>query len=162
MHSKQPLKELGLKPKILSAGAVIVRPTDTGPRLLLLRAYNYWDFPKGEVEAGESPLNAAHREVAEETGIVQLKHPWGELYRETLPYGKGRVARYYLGITNQASITLPTNPELGRPEHQEYRWATPEEAHELLSDRLRPILDWALNKISTKVNMNKSKSQDRT
>ena len=135
-------------PKVLSAGAVIVRPTDTGPRLLLLRAYNYWDFPKGEVELGETPLEAAHREVAEETGIVQLQHPWGELYRETAPYGKGKVARYYLAITTQTSIILPINPELGRPEHHEFRWATPEEAAELLSDRLQPILDWALYQIS--------------
>ncbi|NIR95764.1 MAG: NUDIX domain-containing protein [Gammaproteobacteria bacterium] len=139
-----------MKPRILSAGAVIVRPTDTGPRILLLRAYNYWDFPKGVVEPGETPLEAAHREVAEETGIEQLVQPWGELYRETAPYGKGKVARYYLAITTQTSITLSINPELGRPEHHEYRWATPEEARELISGRLLPILDWALHQIGIK------------
>ncbi|NIR58308.1 MAG: NUDIX hydrolase, partial [Gammaproteobacteria bacterium] len=33
----------------LSAGVVVVRTDRDGPRYLLLRAYRYWDFPKGEV-----------------------------------------------------------------------------------------------------------------
>lgn len=133
-----------MKPRTLSAGAVVVRQTGKGPRLLLLRAYNYWDFPKGEVESGETPLDAARREVAEETGLEHITLPWGEQYRETVPYGKGKVARYYLASTSQKEITLLVNPKLGRPEHHEYRWTTPDEARNLLSERLQPILDWAL------------------
>ena len=140
--------EFCLKPLTLSAGAVIIRQTDEGPRLLLLRAYNYWDFPKGEVEPGETPLAAARREVAEETGLKQVDLPWGERYCETAPYGKGKVARYYLASTSQTVITLPVNPDLGRPEHHEFRWTTPEEARELLSERLHPILEWALKQIT--------------
>ncbi len=37
----------GKKPKILSAGVIIVRYFDAGWRYLLLRVYDYWDFPKG-------------------------------------------------------------------------------------------------------------------
>ncbi|MGH8579780.1 MAG: NUDIX domain-containing protein [Gammaproteobacteria bacterium] len=33
----------------------------------MLRAYNYWDFPKGTVEPAEDPFEAACREVEEET-----------------------------------------------------------------------------------------------
>lgn len=141
-----------VKQRTLSAGAVIVRLADEGPRLLLLRAYNYWDFPKGEVESNETPLEAARREVKEETGLNHFDFPWGERYRETIPYGKGEVARYYLVTTLQREVTLPANPELGelgRPEHIEYRWATPEEAKGLLSERLQPILEWALTQINT-------------
>lgn len=133
-----------MQPTTLSAGAVIVRKSDTGLRVLLLRAYNYWDFPKGEVESGETPLEAAYREVTEETGLPQHDLAWGDRYCETAPYGKGKVARYYLATTSQTVITLPVNPELGRPEHHEFRWATPDEARNLLSARLQPILDWAL------------------
>ena len=69
----------------LSAGVVVVRETADGPRYLLLRAYRHWDFPKGMVEAGEEPLAAARREVAEETGIATLDFAWGEVFRETAP-----------------------------------------------------------------------------
>ena len=54
----------------LSAGVVVLRDTVEGPRYLLLRAYKHWDFPKGMVEVDEAPLDAARREVAEETGIA--------------------------------------------------------------------------------------------
>ena len=78
---------------LLSAGVVIVRPGQHGCAFLLLRAYSYWDFPKGLVEAGEMPFDAARREVAEETGITQLQFRWQQDYYETAPYGRGKVAR---------------------------------------------------------------------
>ncbi|MFO7859140.1 MAG: NUDIX domain-containing protein, partial [Ectothiorhodospiraceae bacterium] len=59
----------GMKVRTLSAGVVVVRREAQGWRCLLLRAYQYWDAPKGRVEAGETPLEAARREVREETGI---------------------------------------------------------------------------------------------
>ncbi len=33
----------------------------------------YWEFPGGKVERDEAPLNALHRELEEEIGIVVLK-----------------------------------------------------------------------------------------
>ena len=57
----------------LSAGVVVVRPSEEGWRFLLLRAFNHWDFPKGMVEAGEQPLEAAIREVQEESLIEDLE-----------------------------------------------------------------------------------------
>ena len=53
----------------LSAGIIVVRHIDAKPNFLLLRAYEYWDFPKGIVEPGEQPLEAALREVEEETTL---------------------------------------------------------------------------------------------
>jgi len=132
-----------MRPVTLSAGVVIVRPAPQEVRYLLLRAYSYWDFPKGLVEAGERPLGAAIREVEEETGLVNLEFHWGEPYRETEPYGRGKVARYYLAESANGQVSLPVNPELGHPEHHEFRWLDYDEARALLSPRLRPILDWA-------------------
>ena len=88
----------------LSAGVVVVRETAEGPRFLLLRAYRHWDFPKGMVEPGETPLDAAKREVEEETGLAGLDFRWGEDFRETPPYARGKVARYYLARTPQAEV----------------------------------------------------------
>jgi 8-oxo-dGTP pyrophosphatase MutT (NUDIX family) len=122
---------------------VVARASPQGWRLLILRAYRNWDFPKGRVEPGELPLEAALRETAEEAAISDLAFRWGEGYCETAPYGRGKVARYYLAETAQESITLPVSPELGRPEHDEGRWVSFDEAERLLPPRLQPILDWA-------------------
>jgi len=126
-----------------AAGAVVLRRTDRGVRLLVLRAYRNWDFPKGMVEPGESELDAARREVAEETGLADLDFPFGDVHCETLPYALGKVARYYLAETEQQAIELPVSPELGRPEHHEWRWVSFDEAEELLPPRLARVLDWA-------------------
>lgn len=131
----------------LSAGVVVVRDTPDGWRFLLLRAFNHWDFPKGMVEHGEEALTAARREVREETLIDDLYFDWGERYRETGPYSRGKVARYYLARTTTEAVSLPVLPELGRPEHNEYRWVTLDSARKLVSVRVRPILDWAAEQL---------------
>src|SRR5205823_1379167 len=103
----------GVKPKHpRAAGAVVFRRTDSGVRLLVLRAYKNWDFPKGMVDPGESQLDAAKREVAEETGLYDLEYPFGEEFKETLPYSTNKVARYYLAETTEHDIELPVSPEL--------------------------------------------------
>lgn len=136
--------------KALSAGVIIVRRRPDGPRYLLLRAYNYWDFPKGLVEPGEDPLTSAMREVEEETTLTALTFQWGHDYRETPPYGPGKVARYYLAENKDQSVALPVNPELGRPEHHEFRWLEYQQTRKLLAPRVQPILDWAHALVSDK------------
>ena len=129
--------------KRLSAGVVVVRDTPAGLRYLLLRAYRHWDFPKGMVEADETPFAAARREVAEETGIQSLDFAWGEVYRETLPYARGKVARYYLARTVEENVALAANPQTGIHEHMEYRWVDLDQANALVTPRVKQILDWA-------------------
>ena len=133
--------------RILSAGVVVVRRAEDGWRVLLLRVYNYWDCPKGLVEAGEGPLDTARREVREETGITDLEFRWGEEFIETPPYSKGKVARYYLAETRTADANLPINPQLGRTEHHEWRWLSWEEAEQRVVDRLWNVLRWAQDRI---------------
>lgn len=127
----------------LSAGIAIVRCDGGEYRYLLLRAYRYWDFPKGMVEPGETPLVAARREAREEAGLAEIELRWGERYLETEPYAGGKVARYYLGLASAASVTLAVNQALGRPEHHEYRWVSYATARRLVGPRLRAVLDWA-------------------
>lgn len=131
--------------KRLSSGAVVVRETAEGLRFLLLRAFDHWDFPKGIVEDGEVPLEAAQREIEEETTLCDLEFAWGETYIETGPYSRGKTARYYIVRTLTMKIELPVNPELGRAEHSEFRWVDYDEAMKLTSPRVRPVIKWAAN-----------------
>ena len=135
------------RPPRLSSGVVVVRSTPSGWLFLMLRAYRNWDFPKGGVEAGEQPLAAARREVREETAIGDLRFTWGEDYQETEPYGNNKVARYYIAETQTAGVTLPVNPDLGRPEHNEGRWVTLAVARTLGSPRVVAIVEWAAGKL---------------
>jgi 8-oxo-dGTP pyrophosphatase MutT (NUDIX family) len=132
-----------------AAGAVIFRRSDRGVRLLVLRAYRNWDFPKGMLEPGEDALAAARREVEEETGLAGLGYPFGDEFKETLPYSGNKVARYYLAETDAEKIVLPVSPELGRPEHDEYRWVSFDEAEDLLPPRLAAVLEWAKKTITS-------------
>ncbi len=95
------------------------------------------------VEPGEALLDAAIRETAEETSITDLVFHWGEHFYETAPYGRGKVARYYLAETVIKTIILPVSPQIGRPEHHEWRWVSFGEAAHLLPQRLQPVLGWA-------------------
>lgn len=57
-----------------SAGAVVM----VGDRCLALRRGGEWVFPKGHLERGERPENAAIREVHEETGLeARILQPIG-------------------------------------------------------------------------------------
>ena len=126
-----------------AAGIIVLRRFPEGWRLLVLRAYRNWDFPKGRIEAGEDPLAAAVRETLEETGLTDLAFSWGHVFRETEPYAGGKIARFYIAQTRSERIELPVSPELGRPEHHEWRWTSFNEARELLAPRLRFAVDWA-------------------
>lgn len=53
--------------RVLGAGGVLFNPA--GEVLLIRDRMGYWVFPKGHLDEGETPEQAALREVREETGI---------------------------------------------------------------------------------------------
>lgn len=128
-------------------------------KYLIMRCYKNWDFPKGEFDpVREQPIVAALREFHEETGIsvldptfdLQIKlvdmrsmKPWSV---DTEPYGKGKtqkVATFFLAkfpVEFMGKVNPPISPELGKAEHEEVRWATFNEALELLHPRLQAVL----------------------
>ena len=61
-------------PREKSAGAIIFRIENNVPHYLLLHYESgHWEFAKGHIEDGEKPEDAARREIAEETGIKDIK-----------------------------------------------------------------------------------------
>lgn len=59
------------KPEVLAAGAVVWRRVEQRVEIVLVHRAHYddWSLPKGKLDPDESALEAAIREVREETGI---------------------------------------------------------------------------------------------
>jgi len=98
-----------------SAGGVVYRIVDGSPLYLLIRdSYRNWGFPKGHVEEGELPDDAALREVSEETGLSDLAMrglietiDWHFRFRGTLIH---KICHFYLMETAE-STTSPQRTE---------------------------------------------------
>src|SRR4051794_6125462 len=131
----------------LSAGGGVVREVKGSLGFFFFWAFCNWGFFQGKIGGGGEALQAAIREVKEETLIESLQFRWGEVYRETAPYSHKKVARYYVAQTTTEAVTLPVRPELGRAEHNEWRWVTFEQGLALCSPRLDPIIRWAAETI---------------
>jgi hypothetical protein len=137
-----------LPPRTLSAGIVVVCRDDARYRLLCLRAFDSWDFPKTQVLGVSDPLATAVAELQDATGIHDLEFSWGEDYRETVPYADGRVSRYYLAQVRSADVALRQPSGAGSAEDHEYRWVTFEEAEDILPPRLALVLDWVIGRLA--------------
>jgi 8-oxo-dGTP pyrophosphatase MutT (NUDIX family) len=133
----------------VSAGGVVYRLACDGtggprPLFLLIRdSYRNWGFPKGHLEAGESPGEAALREVAEETGLCGLSLvgaietiDWYFRFRGRLVH---KVCHFFLMRTD-ATATCPQRDE----GITACRWAPFEEAVVLVSyANARAVLEQA-------------------
>ena len=80
---------------VLAAGGIVLRG-ERPPRIAVvrLRKRNEWVLPKGKLDAGETPRDAAEREVLEETGHDVSVHE----FLGTLVYeagGRSKVVHYW-------------------------------------------------------------------
>jgi 8-oxo-dGTP pyrophosphatase MutT (NUDIX family) len=104
--------------KIVAAGLILRRETAEGSRWLLMQASKHgeWGFPKGHQDVGETPMQTALRECAEECeiAIVAIEgKPLEATYR--LPSGHMKSVIYYPAITSQNEVVLSS-------EHKACAW----------------------------------------
>lgn len=94
----------------VSAGGIVVRMQESDYYVALIREKGApgYVLPKGRLEPGESIEQAAHREIAEEAGLTELKLLLDLGSRERLSYSKRRWKRvyYFLFQTRQIQANI--------------------------------------------------------
>ena len=119
---------------------------------------NSWSLPKGGIDAGESTLEAARREIEEETGLgaadLQYVQELGSLVRRSIGKdGTGEdttrppsTRTFYLFTTDKTELA-PIDDEV-----TETRWVTIEEALGLLTHpKDKDFLESVRDKISAAI-----------
>jgi len=63
-----------LEERQFSAGGIVVKGEKENLQILLIKdRFGHWTWPKGHIEKGETPGQAALREIREETGLRTLE-----------------------------------------------------------------------------------------
>ncbi len=111
--------------KEFSAGVIVYFNdviNDVPVRLYLLLNYRhgYWDLVKGKLEPGESNLQAAVRELKEETGLEAEIHPGFEqslsyMFKDQQGQLVDKAVTYFVGRAATKDVTISH-------EHLSYKW----------------------------------------
>ncbi|MEB3162701.1 MAG: NUDIX domain-containing protein [Prochlorothrix sp.] len=117
---------------------VLTSPEGDRRYLLILHQKGHWAFPKGHADPGETPLETARREVAEETGLTDLTVVPGaefvecyQLTHQDVPIAK--TVTYFLAQVHAGPDGAAPIVTLQEAEVAQYQWCSPAEAEELLT-----------------------------
>jgi 8-oxo-dGTP pyrophosphatase MutT (NUDIX family) len=117
------------RPNEVSAGGVLARPSGRSWEVCLVRAGRYWGLPKGHIEAGESPVQAALREISEECGVL-LEVLSINAALPSSEYVYRRAGTLVFKLVHHFLVTAPAGTELTpqAAEIDEAEWLSFEEA----------------------------------
>ena len=139
---------MALRREVSAGGAVYRQVEGREPQfLLILDSWNRWTLPKGLIEPGEESLQAAVREVREETGVDVEPRGFLDLINYFYRDGQGelvyKTVHYYLFAVKDGQVV----PQL--EEISDARWFPAREAVERCDyPDTRPVLEKALARVT--------------
>lgn len=132
-----------MEPEVYSSGFLLFRKQGAMQFLLMKHAHR-WDLPKGHLDAGETKLQAAERELFEETGIeskdVWIDPDFAYVNRYMVSYrrdgGKKRLKELtiYLALLKRDLAIVAT-------EHQGFEWFDWKPPHKIQAETIDPLLE---------------------
>ena len=119
--------------KTFSGGGVVVN--SSGLVLVVNQKRTSWSLPKGKIEPGEDVLEAAKREIYEETGVTELTlvKELGTYTRYKIAVAGGEDAGESKTITFFLFTTTQLELESHDADNPEARWLEPHKVEELLT-----------------------------
>jgi 8-oxo-dGTP pyrophosphatase MutT (NUDIX family) len=138
--------------RTVSCGVILLDPNG---RVLLAHATDttHWDIPKGQGEEGESPCDAALRELREETGIALAPERLKDLGR--FPYRRDKDLHLFAARVAEGEVDLaqcvctsmfPSRKDGSMiPEMDAFRWAAPLELSQYASKSLTRLFETTLS-----------------
>lgn len=127
-----------------SAGIIIFHDAASGRKYLVIRSSRdssqisekksvkeFWDFPKGQLEKGETGIDAARREAKEEAGISGFEILSG--FKETVSYFTRREGKPIPKFVAMFLAEAKSDKVKLSWEHDKYEWLPYEEAYSRIS-----------------------------
>ena len=137
-----------MKNKITASGIIVFRNNNNHPEILGLvalpkhrkRSKGKYDVPKGRIDEGETPKQAAFRECYEESSLIPK-------LINTDPIVSGPLALWIGEVHPDDEVKLLINPYTGEFEHESYEWLALKKMKRSCLNYLRPFVSDAEKQI---------------